>query len=231
MEAIMDNIVESLFSVFVTLGQNTKGNAAEMVAKKLDKKLRENLWDARNNLFHGNTGQSGSFSFTRPMLILLDRNIDMATPLHHTWTYQALAHDVSSEAEVKKLKSSMGLDAESDVALSMVSDNTQRLTSAVNSLPQLMEKKRLIDMHTTIATAILNSIKSRRLDSFFELEEKVMSKSSSVESKAVIDLISDPTAGTEEDKMRLFIIYYLCTDVSEDEYKKFEGALMAANCD
>lgn len=46
----------------------------------------------------------------------------------------------------------MGLDAESDVALSMVSDNTQRLTSAVNSLPQLMEKKRRIDMHTTIAT-------------------------------------------------------------------------------
>lgn len=53
---------------------------------------------------------------------------------------------------MKKLKSSMGLDAESDLALSLVSDNTQRLTNAVNSLPQLMEKKRLIDMHTTIAT-------------------------------------------------------------------------------
>ncbi|KAF9414392.1 hypothetical protein HW555_007706 [Spodoptera exigua] len=286
MEAIMDNIVESLFSVFVTLGnvpiiRSSKGNAAEMVAKKLDKKLRENLWDARNNLFHGNTGQTGSFSFTRPMLILLDRNIDMATPLHHTWTYQALAHDVldlslnravvpenqtptvqdqktktrvcdldskdplwsehkgspfptvaeaiqedldkyrSSEAEVKKLKSSMGLDGESDLALSMVSDNTQRLTSAVNSLPQLMEKKRLIDMHTTIATAILNSIKSRRLDSFFELEEKIMSKSSGIESKAVMDLISDPSAGTPEDKMRLFIIYYLCTSqIPDDEYKR-----------
>lgn len=58
-----------------------------------------------------------------------------------------------------------------------------------------------------------------------------MSKSSGIESKAVIDLISDPTAGTEEDKMRLFIIYYLCTDVSEEEYKKFESALTAANCD
>ena len=30
----------------------------------------------------------------RPLLILLDRNMDLATPLHHTWTYQALAHDV-----------------------------------------------------------------------------------------------------------------------------------------
>lgn len=58
-----------------------------------------------------------------------------------------------------------------------------------------------------------------------------MSKSSHVESKAIMDLITDPSAGTEEDKMRLFIIYYLCTDMSEDEYKKFEAALAAANCD
>lgn len=27
-------------------------------------------------------------------MVLLDRNLDMATPLHHTWTYQALVHDV-----------------------------------------------------------------------------------------------------------------------------------------
>jgi hypothetical protein len=34
----------------------------------------------------------------------------------------------------------------------MVTDNTARLTSAVNSLPQLLDKKRLIDMHTTVAS-------------------------------------------------------------------------------
>lgn len=39
----------------------------------------------------------------------------------------------------------------------MMSDNTAKLTSAVNSLPQLLEKKRLIDMHTTIATGMLIS--------------------------------------------------------------------------
>lgn len=58
----------------------------------------------------------------------------------------------SSEEEVKKLKASMGLDSESDIMFSMMSDNTAKLTSAVNSLPQLLERKRLIDMHTTIAT-------------------------------------------------------------------------------
>jgi hypothetical protein len=44
-----------------------------------------------------------------------------------------------------------GLDNDSDAAI-MMSDNTAKLTSAVNTLPQLLEKKRLIDMHTTIAT-------------------------------------------------------------------------------
>lgn len=73
--------------------RSPKGNAAEMVAKKLDKKLRENLFDARNNLFSVDT-QAGNFNFHRPLLIILDRNVDMATPLHHTWTYQALAHDL-----------------------------------------------------------------------------------------------------------------------------------------
>lgn len=59
-----------------------------------------------------------------------------------------------------------------------------------------------------------------------------MSKSSAVESKAVMDLISDAGAGTAEDKMRLFIIYYLCSpQVADEDYNKFEAALLAANCD
>lgn len=196
----------------VPIIRSQRGNAAEMVAKKLEKKLRDNVFDARNNLFHMDATQVGNFSFQRPLLIILDRNVDIATPLHHTWTYQALTHDVldltlnkvsvedkepsggvrnktkvchldsndkfwtthkgspfptvaeaiqeeleqyrSSEEEVKRLKTSMGIENESDLMLNMVSDNTAKLTSAVNSLPQLIEKKRLIDMHTTIATGI-----------------------------------------------------------------------------
>lgn len=298
MEGIMDSIVESLFSVFVTLGnvpiiRAPKHTAAEMVARKLEKKFRENLWDARNNLFHMDTTQAGAFSFQRPILILLDRNIDMATPLHHTWTYQALAHDVldlalnrvivedddamagssrsgvkpkikacdldtkdkfwrahkgspfptvaesiqeelesyrSSEDEIKKLKTSMGIDGENEIAYSLVNDNTEKLTNAVNSLPQLMEKKRLIDMHTKIATSILNFIKSRRLDSFFEMEEKIMSKL--VLDRPLTDMLVDPEFGTIEDKMRLFLIYYICTPhVSQGEFERLEAILQQQGCD
>ena len=58
MDQIIDIIVDSLFSVFVTIGavpviRCPRRNAAEMVASKLDKKLRENVWDSRNTLFQG----------------------------------------------------------------------------------------------------------------------------------------------------------------------------------
>jgi hypothetical protein len=41
----------------------------------------------------------------------------------------------------------------------MLADNTNKLTSAVSSLPELIEKKRLLDMHTNIATTLLEQIK------------------------------------------------------------------------
>lgn len=297
MEEMMENIVDSLFSIFVTIGnvpiiRALKGTAAEMVARKLEKKLRENLWDARNNLFHMDATQASAFSFQRPLLLILDRNIDMATPFHHTWTYQALAHDVlefslnrvviedddenkghggarrkhkkshdldandkfwkthkgspfptvaeaiqeeleqyrNSEVEIKKLKSTMGIDGENEIAFSMVNDNTEKLTNAVNSLPQLLEKKRLIDMHTKIATNVLNSIKSRRLDSFFEFEEKIMSKQTL--DRPFIDILKDPEFGQPEDKMRLFIIYYICSpNMSDSEFSKYESILQEMGCD
>ena len=83
-----------IFSGTVPVIRCPKGNAAEFVAKQLDKKLRENLRDTRNSLFLNDGMQGGHFSFHRPVLVILDRQIDLATPLHHTWTYQALAHDV-----------------------------------------------------------------------------------------------------------------------------------------
>lgn len=56
MDRILDEMVEGLFAVCVTLGtipiiRCPKGNAAEAVAVRLDKKIRENLKDARNSLF------------------------------------------------------------------------------------------------------------------------------------------------------------------------------------
>ena len=53
--------------------------------------------------------------------------------------------------------------------------DTARLTNVVLSLSELLEKKRLIDMHSSLATSVLDCIRLRRLDVFSELEEKIMS--------------------------------------------------------
>lgn len=288
-EATIDSIVDGLFSVCVNMGcipviRCQLCTAAEMVAEKLDKKLRENLRDTRNSLFTGEEGHLGGFSFQRPMMVILDRNFDLATPLHHTWTYQALAHDVldyssnrveivdsihttadnrsmvakrkkeydfllsdrfwssykgspfpqvaeavqeelerykGEEEEVRRLKVVQDISSQEDG----VTNTHAKLTSAVSSLPELLEKKRLIDMHTNIATAILSQIKARKLDLYFETEEKLMSKSTL--DTSLLDIITDPEAGTVEDKVRLGIISLICgNNDTESEYKDISASLI-----
>ncbi|KNC73373.1 hypothetical protein SARC_14067, partial [Sphaeroforma arctica JP610] len=63
-----------------------------MVAQRLDSKLRDYLKNTRNNLFA--EAASNSMSFQRPVLIILDRNLDLPSLLHHTWTYQPLISDL-----------------------------------------------------------------------------------------------------------------------------------------
>ncbi|CAF4466268.1 unnamed protein product [Rotaria socialis] len=298
MDQIIGTIVDSLFSVCVTLGsvpiiRCPKGEAAEIVGEKLDKKLRENLRDPRNSLFSSDSMATGALSFQRPLLVILDRSIDLASLLHHTWTYQALAHDILDfklnrveieefdetittgdgrhpskrrtydliptdkfwkqqkgnpfpivaesiqeeleryrqlEGEVTRLKTAMGIkgDAE-DLAISLLNDTTSKLTSAVSSLPELLEKKRLLDLHTNIATALLDQIKKRKLDVFFETEEKLITKQ--VQEKSLMEVLSDPAAGTPEDKLRLFLIHYICTPtMTQSELDQYMTILRGSNC-
>ena len=70
MEALLSQVVDGLFAVCVTLGtvpiiRCPKNNAAEAVAIRLDKKLRENLKDTRNSLFMSDGGMQVSNKFDR----------------------------------------------------------------------------------------------------------------------------------------------------------------------
>lgn len=292
MNEMINTITDGLFSVFATLGcvpiiRCPRGNAAEVIAEKLDKKIRENLRDSRNSLFLNDPMSHGSqISFQRPILILLDRSFDLATPLHHTWTYQALMHDLHDiklnkidvmttssgsaapqkksyvlsnsdkfwkqqkgntfpvvaesiaielekykqyENELKSLKDTIG-DGDDTTEESHMMNNTSKLTNAVSSLPELIEMKRVLDMHTNLATGLLDIIKRRKLDVFFETEEKLMGKLAL--EKSIMELINDPETGENEDKMRLFMIYYLCSNnLSQAELDQYLIPLKEANCD
>ncbi|KAK9447681.1 Sec1-like protein [Limtongia smithiae] len=93
-EAIIDRIVVGLYSVVITMGsipiiRCPRGNAAEMIAQKLDQKLRDFVINSRDATF--NTPNPNA---QRPVLIILDRNVDLVPMLSHSWTYQCLINDV-----------------------------------------------------------------------------------------------------------------------------------------
>ena len=75
-----------------------KGAAAEMISAKLDRKLRDHILNSKDNLFSSaRQASSGPGAPTsRPVLVILDRNVDLIPMLSHSWTYQSLVHDVLS---------------------------------------------------------------------------------------------------------------------------------------
>ncbi|KIY73526.1 Sec1-like protein [Cylindrobasidium torrendii FP15055 ss-10] len=101
-EAEIERVAAGLFSAIATLGhvpyiRAPRGNAAEMVAKKLEVKIRDAVITASRShgtpstLFAQDT--SGLSNLQRPLLLILDRNIDMVSMVSHGWTYQALVSD------------------------------------------------------------------------------------------------------------------------------------------
>ncbi|KZT74968.1 Sec1-like protein [Daedalea quercina L-15889] len=99
-EEEIERIASGLFSVVATMGhvpiiRSPRGNAAEMIAKKLETKIRDAILSAARShttsIFVQDT--TGLSNLQRPLLLILDRNADLVPMMSHGWTYQALASD------------------------------------------------------------------------------------------------------------------------------------------
>ena len=227
LDHVVDKIVSGLFSVIVTMGvipiiRASRGAAAEMIAQKLDRKLRDHILNSgsKDGLFSNRPSSSAGTPTSRPVLVLLDRNVDLTPMLSHGWTYQHLVHDVLNmklnritiETPVDESKPEKGvtkkaydltandffwsknsglpfqevaedIDAElnrykeesaaitkktgiSDLEnLEMdTSASAQHLKAALTVLPELRERKAILDMHMNILAAILSAIQKRALN-------------------------------------------------------------------
>lgn len=70
----------------------------------------------------------------------------------------------------------MGIEGEDELVISMLFDYIVKFILIVSFLLELLERKRFIDQYINIVTVFLEYIKVRKLDVYFEIEEKLMGK-------------------------------------------------------
>ncbi|TMW65873.1 hypothetical protein Poli38472_003638 [Pythium oligandrum] len=275
-EQSMTSIVRGLFSVLATTGKvpvircpNNQG-PSRMVAEQLNQMIRDYL-TARKGVF-----ADANSSFQRPVLIIMDRNEDLPSSLHHPSTYQALVDDILKislnrvKVNVKTSGDEAGngsrnvekiydLDVTSDRFFELhagslfpdaidaneeemkqvtkkeeqiraktggneaLLNGTKDLVAAVDTLPALLEKKKMLEVHTNIFHAAFEGVTARHIPSYSMLEQKLFD-GSHVDKQEVLQLLSGPETGTLADKMRLLMIYYLTSGATTAEIAEFEHA-------
>ncbi|KAL3764302.1 hypothetical protein ACHAWU_004114 [Discostella pseudostelligera] len=283
MEMAMNGIAGGLFSVVATLGcvpviRCPRGGAPEMVARKLNRLIVEHPTlvrskDGRHQTHH------------RPVLVIMDRNMDLITPVQHASTYQALIDDVlehnsnrvefnvkpesstenaaassrrrappvvrktydidpdvdpfysrhkfhpfpeaieSNSAELQYVTAKEqqirfkagggagGKDSAAAIGAGGGGGDSSELATAVESLPILLERKKKLEVHTSILQAAMNEVAARDVPQFYELEIALATgtyKNDSAKAKKdVMELVRDTTKGNVDDKVRLVIVYAL----------------------
>lgn len=288
-QEIVNQVVNGLFSVVLTSGsipiiRCTRGHAAEMIAQKLDEKLRNHVLNSRNlqnQQQHSSNSSNNPGTSNRPVLIIVDRNIDLVSMFTHSWTYQSLINDACElnrnrisvqnedengkvtkksydldpddffwtknsglpfpevadnldaalnkyKADAKEITGKTGVNNIEDVGQLDPSSNAQHLRSAINSLPELTARKQTIDMHMNIATTLLKAIGDRGLAQLFEAEENASKQTKAT----VLELIKNPAFKNPEDKLRMFLVYFIMTEnVPTSDLAEFESALTEQGCD
>jgi hypothetical protein len=143
-----------------------------------------------------------------------------------TTVIAAIQSGVNDLEQKKKLHESRTSGADHDQDSTQVMKTTKSMSDYVAALPEIEERTRVLDVHTKIGKAILNAIRDRQIDKFFAQEETIMTKPALQHKREVMALIN-AQSGTPEDKMRLFLIYFLSKrhELERAELAEFEDAL------
>lgn len=266
--SLVARIVNDLFCVVMTYNavpiiRASRGNAAESIAQMLDEKIRSYLGNPRSAALRDSTAN-------RPVLLIVDRNIDLVSMFTHSWTYQSLINDacefqrnrITIKGEDGK-RTAYDLDPTDffwgenktlpfpdvanniDAALNKYKADTMRLTggstdiselepsaahlkSAMDELPELTQRKQVIDMHMNISTVLLKAITDRGLAQLFDAEETAAGSTK----QEILELIQNKEFLDAEDKMRLYMVYFIVSNnLSLADQQELEAALREQGCD
>lgn len=269
---LAETIANGLFDCIITMGnipiiRAQPAGPAQLVAEKLDLKLRDYVVGSKFSSGAGSGGSSNGGANDdfqqRLVLILLDRNIDMAAMFSHSWIYQCLVADVfklerntikiEKIEDNKKTKQQYDLDpkdwfweqnaqlpfpdavdnADNELKnykekaaeltrkhnvleeLNSGKPQTSNLQETVNQLPELTARKAIIDMHMNVLLALLNELKSKNLDSFFEIEQNLNDNKTE---QRFLQVLNDGNLHNFEDKLRTFFVLYLTTNNLSNEF-------------
>lgn len=112
------------------------------------------------------------------------------------------------------------------------SSSATDLATAVDSLPALLDRKKQLEVHTSILQAVMNQVAARDVPQFFELETSLATgsyKSDPARAKTdVLELVADPAKGNIDDKLRLIVVYVLTTNAKTADVDEVAGALQQA---
>lgn len=244
------------------------------ISSKLENRIKNHLINTKSPLSLSNPQASSNQSC--PLLLLIDRRIDLAGPLKHSASYNALIDEIlglnanqiqipgggktfdidrrdwfwrensiksfpkvaeAVESALKTYKSEYdrvlqttpGMTEDLMKNAGVTGDSTtsnnsaltpEQLKIAINVLPELTERKRLIDTHLQISSALLESIKTRDLGTLFNIEQEIISASLSsasiisssnanISPQTILTSLKDPKMGNTQDKLRLLLIYLI----------------------
>ncbi|KAH0787784.1 protein sly1 [Histomonas meleagridis] len=245
----INSIANGLVSVFLTSGEiprvlfQNNNEAAHLVVTILSEKIRPlsqnfELWESR---------RSQTNNYRPPLLIILDRTMDFAGPLHHPSTYAALIEDnlginknevkvdgklydldndidkfwIDNKFEVfDTVASTIGKEVNSFIT--KYGSIEENLSTAINNFPELSHQRLSLLTHTKIADSLLKCIKSRNLDSLFKFEEDIFLQNG-VDLPKLIDFVK--TIPNDNDKLRLVSIAYLYNIIPNNEIQTIEDII------
>ena len=207
-ESSIDQIALGLLSLVLTCVKQVpiirapQNEAASMVADRLNERLADLVASPSSSELFPPSAAAVSMDPShaqRPLLVILDRGMDLRPLVEHNWSYQGLMHDVLNmnlnKVTIPKENKVYDIDV-SDLfwkkvahlpfpdAATAVNEHVNEFqkmrqhvvtgdtaaSAAMSALPQVTEMKKMVDMHTSIATTLLNEIKKKSTDKFVEIE-------------------------------------------------------------